>query len=163
VLHFLLFSNLEPDMATTTRKSRRPAAKKSRPVRQQPETLRLSSVAPSLTVNDLHRSIAFYRDILGFHIKEEWKHDGKVMGVEIAAGTVSFMLGQDDFAKGRDRKKGEGFRLYCSTRQDVNHLAAHIKARGATLLEEPKDQPWGARDFAVMDPDGFKITISTSK
>jgi uncharacterized glyoxalase superfamily protein PhnB len=148
-------------VATTARSKRRPA-KKSRPARKQPESLRLSSVAPSLTVNDLQRSIAFYRDALGFHVEEEWKHDGQVRGVQLRAGAVAIMLGQDDFVKGRDRKKGEGFRLYCSTRQDVNHLAAQIKTRGATLLEEPKDQPWGTRDFAVTDPDGFKITFSSS-
>jgi uncharacterized glyoxalase superfamily protein PhnB len=29
------------------------------------------------------------------------------------------------------------------------------------LAEEPTDQPWGARDFGVVDPDGFQISIST--
>src|ERR1043166_7538127 len=106
-------------MPTATRKPR-PTSKKSRPVRKQPETLRLSSVSPSFTVNDLQRSIAWYRDVLGFKVEEEWKHDGQVMGAQLKAGVVSIMLGQDDFAKGRDRKKGEGFRLYCSTRQDIN-------------------------------------------
>jgi catechol 2,3-dioxygenase-like lactoylglutathione lyase family enzyme len=149
-------------MPTSARSRRRPA-KKVRPKRQQPESLRLSSVAPSLTVNDLQRSIRFYREVLGFHLVDEWKHEGQVLGVELKAGVVSIMLGQDDFAKGRDRKKGEGFRLYCSTRQDIDHVAELIKTRGGSLLEEPKDQPWGARDFAVMDPDGFKITFSTSQ
>jgi len=149
-------------MPTTARNRRRPA-RKARPVRKQPESLRLSSVTPSLTVNDLQRSIGFYRDVLGFHLVDEWKHNGQVVGVQLKAGVVSIMLGQDDFAKGRDRKKGEGFRLYCSTKQDIDQVADLIKARGGSLLEEPKDQPWGARDFAVMDPDGFKITFSTSQ
>ena len=44
--------------------------------------------------------------------------------------------------------------------QDIDEVAAGIKARGGTLDQEPTDQPWGARDLAVSDPDGFKITIS---
>jgi lactoylglutathione lyase len=150
-------------MPSKTKSARRPAKKKAaRPVRKQPENLRLSSISPSLTVNDLQRSIGWYRDVLGFQVGEEWKHDGQVVGASLKAGSVTLMLGQDDFAKGRDRKKGEGLRLYCGTRQDINQIAALIKTRGGTLLEEPKDQPWGARDFAVADLDGFKITISTA-
>ena len=30
-----------------------------------------------------------------------------------------------------------------------------------TLLEEPKDEPWGGRAFAVADPDGFAITFAS--
>ena len=70
-------------------------------------------------------------------------------------------LGQDDFQKGRDRQKGVGVRLYCTTGQDIDTLAADIEARGGELAQKPTDQPWGARDFAVVDPDGFAISIST--
>ncbi|MCH7778516.1 MAG: VOC family protein, partial [Gemmatimonadetes bacterium] len=89
------------------------------------------------------------------------EHEGQRVGAMISAGSVQFMLGQDDFAKGRDRQKGIGFRLYCVSEQDIDELAAGIKARGGTLDQEPTDQPWGARDLAVSDPDGFKITISS--
>lgn len=67
------------------------------------------------------------------------------------------------YARRRDRVKGEGFRLYCETTQDVDRLADQIKARGGTLSQEPKDESWGARVFSVEDPDGFKITISKMK
>lgn len=127
--------------------------------RKQPETLRLRDVSPSLTVNDLQASVAWYRDVLGFTVAEEYEMDGKVMGVRLVAGSATFLLGQDDFAKGRDRQKGVGFRLFCETAQDIDELAAAIKARGGKLSQEPTDQPWGARDFAVVDPDGFNISI----
>ena len=121
----------------------------------------LSVVMPALTVNDIHASLAWYRDVLGFTVVQELVHDGQLGGVVVGAGKVRFLLGQDDFAKGKDRQKGGGFRLHCSTEQDVDQLAEGIKARGGTLAHEPTDQPWGARDFAVEDPDGFKISIST--
>ncbi len=129
--------------------------------RKQPETLRLRTASPSLTVSDLQASVAWYRDVLGFIVAEEYQMDGKVMGVRLAAGSVTFLLGQDDFAKGRDRQKGVGFRLFCETAQNIDELAAAIKARGGKLSQEPTDQPWGARDFAVVDPDGFNISIMT--
>ena len=129
--------------------------------RKKPETLRLRSAMPALTVNDLEASVAFYRDILGFVVQEEIRHEGRFVGASMRAGNVDFLLGQDDFAQGKDRVKGVGFRTYCTTSQDIDELAADIKARGGTLLAEPTDQPWGARDFSVEDPDGYKISISS--
>jgi uncharacterized glyoxalase superfamily protein PhnB len=129
--------------------------------RRQPETLRLRSLMPALTVNDLAASVAWYRDVLGFIVAEEFRREDRVVGVRLTAGAVDFLLGQDDFAKGRDRKKGVALRLYCITGQDIDQLAAAIKERGGELAQEPQDQPWGARDLAVVDPDGFVISIST--
>ena len=138
--------------------TRRTAAKTPR---HQPESLRLAGVTPSLTVDNLARSLAWYRDVLGFYVKDQWEDDGILSGVELAAGTVTFILNQDDFAKGKDRRKGEGFRLYCRTRQDIDLLAAAIKSRGGVLAQEPTDRPWGSRAFAVSDPDGIKISITS--
>jgi lactoylglutathione lyase len=140
---------------------KKPARRASaRPVRKLPETLRLRSISPSLTVNDLQASLSWYRDVLGFTLGERWEHEGKLAGMELVAGSVSFYLSQDDWRKGRERVKGEGFRLHCATAQDVDKLADAIRRRGGRLLEEPHDEPWGERAFAVVDPDGFKITIS---
>ncbi len=152
-------------MATKVKRARakKTASKKGSPVRpgarRQPETLRLRKIAPSFTATDLQRSIAFYRDVLGFVIGEEWREDGALAGCEIHAGSVTFMLGQDDFAKGRDRQKGLGTRVWCHTAQDLDRLAAEIKARGGSLDQEPQDMPWGDRAFMITDPDGFKLTF----
>jgi len=153
----------------TKRKSKRPARPKSaaskrpprsRPPRQQPESLRLRSIAASFTVNDLQRSVAWYRDVLGFTPGERWEtNGGGLRGMQIKAGACDIMLGQDDFAKGRDRKKGEGFRLWASTAQDISAVAARVKATGWPLDREPSETPWGDWAFAVSDPDGFKITF----
>ena len=138
-----------------------PRSAKAAPVRAGAGggALNLKDASPGFTVNDLERSLAWYRDVLGFAVEERWERDGKLAGVSMRAGDVSFMLAQDDWQKGRDRKKGEGFRIYCSTTQDVDALAKRIQARGHKLDQEPRDQPWGTRDFSFTDPDGFKVTI----
>ena len=122
--------------------------------------LSLSGVAPSFTVNDVEKSLAFYRDVLGFAVKDRWEDGDKLLGAELMAGSVTFMIGQDDWKKGRDRVKGVGFRLYCRTDQDVDVLAKSIKEHGGRLSQEPQDEEWGGRAFTIEDPDGFKITIS---
>jgi len=125
--------------------------------------LALRSVSPSFTVNDLDRSLAWYRDVLGMVVSDRWESEGRLMGVELTVGGATFMLGQDDWKKGRDRAKGEGFRLYCDTSEDIDALAATIRSKGGTLMQEPRDEPWGARTLALEDPDGFKITIAKMK
>jgi catechol 2,3-dioxygenase-like lactoylglutathione lyase family enzyme len=134
--------------------SRKPA----RPVRKGPESLRMRTATPILTVDDVDQSLRWYRDVLGFVVGERWEEGGKLLGLEMVAGGVSFFLNQDDWKKGRDRAKGEGFRIYCTTAQDVDGLAKLVKARGGTLDHEPSDE-MGTRNFAVVDPDGYKITI----
>ncbi len=125
--------------------------------------LSMSSTSPSFTVGDLEKSLAWYRDVLGFGVEERWEQDGKLAGVMVRAGDVRFMLGQDDWKKGRDRKKGEGFRLFCMTKGNIDDLAKRIEVKGGRLDQGPTDQPWGVRDISLTDPDGFKITIATAK
>lgn len=148
----------------TKKKKRAPTKSKSKPkpklpARRQPETLRLRSIALSLTAADVQRSIAFYRDVLGFVVGDEWRVKGVLTGVELHAGAVTFMLSQDDFAKGRDRLKGVGTRYYCNTTQDIDRLASQIRERGGVLDQEPKMMEWGSRVFMISDPDGFKLTF----
>ncbi|MGE5346019.1 MAG: VOC family protein [Acidithiobacillales bacterium] len=145
-------------MATKASASR-VRSKKSPPRKPTPGALKLSSASPSFTVNDLMKSLAWYRDVLGFKVEERYERDGTLVGVGLQAGDVFIMLGQDDWKKGRDRKKGEGFRIYCMTTQDVDAIAKRIRAAGGTLDQEPRDQPWGMRDFSLTDLDGYKITI----
>lgn len=128
--------------------------------RRSPETLRLRAVSPSFTVDDLTKSLAWYRDTLGCIVEEEWKEGDTLVGASLMAGSARFFIMQDDWAKGRDRKKGEGFRLHLTTGQDVDEIAARIKANGGTLDSEPHDA-WGMRAFSVTDPDGFKLTIAS--
>ena len=125
------------------------------------EALDLRSVRPALTVADIDTSLAWYRDVVGFQVEETFERDGKVGAASLMAGGARLFLVQDDWAKGRDRVKGEGFRLHMATDGDVDAIAAGIEQRGGALESPPEDTPWGARAFSLADPDGFKITISS--
>ncbi len=134
----------------------------SRYRRQQPESLRLRSIVPTFTVSDLHRSLAWYRDGLGFFVSERYEESGKLEGVMLKAGACHLGLSQDDFSKGRERIKGVGFRIFCETFQDVDALADRLKNFGGTIVEEPGNR-WDTYSFTAQDPDGFKLTIAKAK
>jgi catechol 2,3-dioxygenase-like lactoylglutathione lyase family enzyme len=134
----------------------------TRQKRQQPESLRLRSIVPTLTVNDIQKSLAWYRDGLGFFVTDRWEEGGRLEGVMLKAGACELGLSQDDFKKGRDRAKGVGFRLWCTTSQDVDAIAARLRAVGGTIIEEPGER-YDSYGFAAQDPDGFKIGITQAK
>ena len=121
------------------------------------------TLSASLTVNDLPKSVAWYRDAVGFTVDQEHARDGSLRAVSLKAGAVRILLGQDDGAKGTDRIKGKGFSLHIATAQDVDAIAARVRAHGTALASEPADTPWGMRAFRVRDPDGFMLVISSGR
>jgi len=151
----------KPARKTTAPSRPQRAAIRKPKARREPETLRLKSFTPSLTVADLCKSLAFYTQTLGFFVGESWTEGDLLRGVMLKAGACELGLSQDDWKLGRDRKKGVGFRIWCDTAQDVDAVAARITAAGFALTEEPEDHPsWGVRSFSVDDPDGFHLTIA---
>ena len=122
------------------------------------EALQLTSIMPSLTVDDLQKSIRFYEG-LGFVIDDRWEDKGTLLGVMMRAGTMQIGLMQDDWKKGRDRKKGVGVRLSMETTQSVDDIASRAKRAGITLGSEPHDTEWTGRAFEVTDPTGFILTV----
>jgi catechol 2,3-dioxygenase-like lactoylglutathione lyase family enzyme len=129
--------------------------------KQSQANLEAKSASLSLTTSDLQKSIRFYTEGLGFEIDRTGNDDsGQMRFAMVKAGNAYVGLGQDDFAKGRDRVKGVGMRFWISTSQDLHEIAARAKANGITLDSEPEKTPWGTMAFSLTDPDGFKITIT---
>jgi uncharacterized glyoxalase superfamily protein PhnB len=127
------------------------------------EAVQIRTIVPTLTVDDLQKSIAFY-EALGFAIEERWEEKGTLLGVMLRAGTTQIGLNQDDWKKGRDRKKGTGVRLSISTTPGtVDEIAKRAKAAGFTLKSDPHDTEWKTRAFEVSDPSGFLLTIFSER
>jgi catechol 2,3-dioxygenase-like lactoylglutathione lyase family enzyme len=124
-----------------------------------------SALTAALTVADLPRSVAWYRDVVGFAVAREYAPRGSLIAVALRAGAVELLLTQDDGALGAERAKGQGFSLQFTTGRsaaDIDALAAGIRARGGTLDDEPADA-FGARVFRLRDPDGFRLVFSSPR
>ena len=124
------------------------------------QTLDGKSVMPSLTVDNLQRSVDFFSG-LGFEVEDRWEHEGVLLGVMLKAGNARLGLSQDDGKKGTGRIKGVGLRLYIAVGGDIDQVAARAKGAGVALTREPYDTEWGSRAFEVTEPSGFLLTISS--
>ena len=124
------------------------------------KTMNGKSIMPSLTVDDLNQSMAFFTGI-GFEVEDRWEQDGKLLGLMLKAGNTRLGLSQDDGKKGSNRVKGVGMRLYIEADDNIDEVAARAKAAGITLVSEPQDTEWGSRAFEVKEPSGFLLTIGS--
>ncbi len=122
--------------------------------------VQIGAIVPTLTVDDLQKSIAFY-EAVGFTIDERWEDNGTLLGVMMRAGKNQIGLNQDDWKKGRDRKKGIGVRISLSvaTPENVDAIAKRVKGAGIPLKSEPQDTEWNSRAFELVDPTGYVLTV----
>jgi len=109
-------------------------------------------------VKDIKRTAEFYKK-LGFEVSES----EDAARIKIGDFTLAFMdesKVQIDKEAGME-PKGIGIFTYVET-DDVDGQFKLIKENGITPSSEPKDWPWGKREFAVKDPDGYKIIFYSS-
>jgi methylmalonyl-CoA/ethylmalonyl-CoA epimerase len=112
-------------------------------------------------VSDTMTSVSFYKD-LGFEVISD---DGIIGRVKLGGFELDFMA--KDTAKNLSESfqkdafgepKGTG--IYINV--EVNKIDAYfkqIKELGIEPSTEPKDWPWGQREFVVRDPDRYKIVF----
>ncbi len=105
----------------------------------------LEKALPELPTNDVPAAVAYYRDVLGFHINYA-QHDIGVMD----RNDVTILL----IAR-TERHTGIGS-CYVYVR-DADALHAELLAGGAQVQGEPVSHPWGLRDFHVLDLEGNRI------
>ncbi len=103
-----------------------------------------------MTVKNVAQSMPYYRDKLGFDIAFEYGKPTFYVG--LCSGDVSLHLVE---ASKTPRQPGHG--AVAIFVDDVDALHADLVKRGAKVLNEPKDQDYGLRDFNVADLDGNMI------
>ena len=110
----------------------------------QDGTLHGKGIMPSLTVDNLQKSLDFF-GALGFEVEDKWEQDGVLLGAMLKAGDARLGVSQDDGKKGRDRVKGVGMRIYLEAADDIDKVAARARSAGITLVAEPPT-PSGAAE-----------------
>lgn len=119
-----------------------------------------------LFVKDMATMIKFYRDVLGFEIKEEENTSNVYL---VKDSTLFLLYGRNDFEK-MTGKRFEYLRginahsemaLYVDTYKEVDEQYYNALKNGATSILEPTDEPWGQRTCFIADPEGNIIEIGS--
>lgn len=115
-------------------------------------------IAPYFLVADVVASANFYRDKLGFTYERFWGDPPSFCMVRRAGVTV--MLAQvESPSVVRPNAVAEGggaWDAYVWV-EDADALYAEFKGRGVAIAREICDQPYGCRDFDLLDRDGYRL------
>ena len=119
-----------------------------------------------LFVNDMAAMVRFYRDVMGFEIKEG---EDAVNVYLIKDGTLFMLYERKNFEKMTSKKyeylKGLNghfeIALYVDTYEEVDERFKEVVAKGATPVLEPTTEPWGQRTCYIADPEGNLIEIGS--
>ena len=117
---------------------------------------RITSFAPQFLVDDLDRSIAFYRDKLGFHFNDPWEG---FYAIGIRDGCeIHLKCAPKNESERTFRKMGEHLDASAGVDGIVEFYEACL-AGGVTITKPLADTAWGTKDFYVEDPDGYIVSF----
>lgn len=119
-----------------------------------------------LFVEDMPGMIRFYRDVLGFEIKEDENTSNVYL---IKDGTLFLLYGRSDFESMTSRRyqyiKGLNghfeIALYVDTFAEVDQAYESAVSKGAQPVLAPETEPWGQRTCYIADPEGNLIEIGS--
>jgi catechol 2,3-dioxygenase-like lactoylglutathione lyase family enzyme len=120
-----------------------------------------------LLVHDPDLALSFYRDTLGLELRNDvgkedfrWITVGAASQPGVAIVLTNYLNGSpaDNDAVAALIAKGalNGVHFHAD---DLDATFEKVRASGAEIVQEPTDQPWGTRDFAVRDPSGNLLRI----
>jgi catechol 2,3-dioxygenase-like lactoylglutathione lyase family enzyme len=118
-------------------------------------------------VHDPDEALNFYRDALGLELRNDvanegfrWITVGAPSQPGIAICLTNYLNGSpadNDAIAGLVAKGALGGVHFRS--DDLDATFEHVRASGAEIVQEPTEQFWGTRDFAVRDPSGNLVRI----
>jgi catechol 2,3-dioxygenase-like lactoylglutathione lyase family enzyme len=123
--------------------------------------IRFTNVWPRLAVQDLTRTIAFYRDVLGFDVGLLWPDDSSPTFTILGRDDVQlqFYVLAKDSPSGSNTAAVAGEGVINIETSDVREL--HAALDGQVPVEwGPEVYTYGRREFAVRDPSGYLVIFT---
>jgi catechol 2,3-dioxygenase-like lactoylglutathione lyase family enzyme len=118
-------------------------------------TSRLTSLAPQFIVDDLERSMAYYRKI-GFHFDEPWEGFyaiGRLDGLEL------HLKAADSNATDRQWRRANEHLDAAAGVDGIEAFYEQCVANGIAVIRPLAATEWGTKDFYIEDPDGYIISF----
>ena len=120
----------------------------------------LITAAPYFVVSNLHESVAYYENSLGFKAAELWGEPPTFAMPQRDGITIMLNEADETSAPSPNRTRSGFWDAYIWV-NDVEALFSEMKANGAIIDYEPEVmQAYGMREFAVRDPDGYLIAFA---
>lgn len=122
-----------------------------------------------LTVHDKDIALTFYRDALGLELVGDVEKGGSFWATLTLPDQPGVNIVLSDPYGGRSQEDGDAVAKLMAKGaltgvsfavSNLGETFEKIRASGADVMQEPMDQPWGARDCAFRDPSGNMVRIN---
>ena len=120
---------------------------------------RFYGLHPILQVADVQATAAYYQDVLGFSIDFMFGAPPEYAGS--SRGDWTSERAQLHIAQVADPPAVPSAGLYIDIGPELDELCEVYRARGAEITLEPESLPWGMREFAIRDLNGYLIRFGT--
>ena len=119
---------------------------------------------PNLVVSDVARSLAFYRDVLGFSLGFTVPEQAPFVFGSVTQGQVEIFFNDqkavvEDMPAMAGKPIGGTMTLYIET-DGVDALHDKLAAGGVKIVSPLKTQFYGMREFTIADPDGWLVMFA---
>lgn len=121
----------------------------------------LQSCTPLLNVANIERSLAFWRDLVGFEVVGRFEEAGVLRWVRLKSGGVDLMLNAPDKTLGKTRAVPDSYTdavLYFGV-PSVQALCEGLRAKGFDA-PDPKAEDYGVEEMLLRDPDGYEVAFT---
>ena len=124
------------------------------PASSSPGVDTLTSAVPVIPTANVPASLRYFEDVLGFTPQWSWGDPPVYAGVR--AGQALLYLCHDPEARDAKSVRGEVF-IWTS---DIESLHRRHSERRAEIVDELRERPWGARQYAVREPNGYVLKFA---
>ena len=119
------------------------------------------TITPHFTVPDVVAAAKYYADVLGFEIRGFFGTP-PVFGV-VGRGPVEIFFSEDRSVAGGTRLRAAiAYDAYIQV-EGVDAFAAQLQARGAKIVEGPRDRVYGMREVVVDDCHGLRLAFGENR
>ena len=123
----------------------------------------MNKLTPNLVVSNVERSVAFYRDVLGFSIEVTVPEAAPYVFASLQSGAVEVFLNAPEAASAEypafaDPRIGGTLTLFIEV-SGIQQAYDALKDRVKVVM--PLEKKWyGSTEFAFEDPDGYVVTFA---
>jgi uncharacterized glyoxalase superfamily protein PhnB/GNAT superfamily N-acetyltransferase len=110
----------------------------------------MSSSTAIFACSDIEATLAYYKDVLGFESRWTWGDPPSFGSASMGGVTIMFNLQPELAAKIRGHQHAVNV-------EDVDELYGLHRSKGAQVISEIEDKPWGLREYIVEDLNGYHL------
>lgn len=115
-------------------------------------------VAPAYVVRDVEDAIGWYRDVLGFELEQvnrDPQGEDPTSYAVLRRDDVCLHVVSESMVAADSGSSGSHM-----TVRGLDALMDELTSKGVAVVRGIEDQPWGARDAIIADPDGNRMVLS---